>query len=175
MQTAAVQTVEISEAEEVKKIGGAFRTISEVASELGVQQHVLRFWETKFSQIRPMKRGGGRRYYRPEDVVLLKHIHTLLYSEGYTIKGAQKLLKGQSKGSIASAQNAADAAEKARTTANNSAPITAAASKPVVVATQAAPVVAAQAGEAVLPAAMVDMLQGMLSDLKELRALVNAA
>ncbi|MBU6235041.1 MAG: MerR family transcriptional regulator, partial [Alphaproteobacteria bacterium] len=85
MQNAALQTIEMTEAEEVRKIGGAFRTISEVASELGVQQHVLRFWETKFNQIRPMKRGGGRRYYRPEDVVMLKHIHSLLYSEGYTI------------------------------------------------------------------------------------------
>src|ERR1700749_433766 len=75
-----------------KKSASAFRTISEVADELSVQQHVLRFWETKFSQIRPLKRGGGRRYYRPEDVELLKNIHHLLYQEGYTIKGVQKLL-----------------------------------------------------------------------------------
>jgi DNA-binding transcriptional MerR regulator len=76
----------------VQKAEGAFRTISEVADELSVEQHVLRFWETKFSQIKPLKRGGGRRYYRPEDVELLKNIHHLLYSEGYTIKGVQKLL-----------------------------------------------------------------------------------
>jgi DNA-binding transcriptional MerR regulator len=75
-----------------QKSAGAFRTISEVADELKVEQHVLRFWETKFSQIKPLKRGGGRRYYRPEDVELLKNIHTLLYGEGYTIKGVQKLL-----------------------------------------------------------------------------------
>lgn len=75
-----------------QKSAGAFRTISEVATELNVEQHVLRFWETKFSQIKPLKRGGGRRYYRPEDVELLKNIHHLLYSEGYTIKGVQKLL-----------------------------------------------------------------------------------
>lgn len=75
-----------------QKSAGAFRTISEVAAELNVEQHVLRFWETKFSQIKPLKRGGGRRYYRPEDVDLLKNIHYLLYSEGYTIKGVQKLL-----------------------------------------------------------------------------------
>ncbi len=80
-----------------KKAPGAFLTISEVAEELDIQQHVLRFWETKFSQLKPLKRGGGRRYYRPEDVSLLKVIHTLLYSDKYTIKGAQKLLKGQSK------------------------------------------------------------------------------
>src|SRR3989338_11623729 len=77
------------------KAESAFRTISEVAEELGVQQHVLRFWETKFTQVKPLKRGGGRRYYRPEDVALLKKIHTLLYAEGYTIKGVQKLLKGE--------------------------------------------------------------------------------
>ena len=75
-----------------QKAEGAFRTISEVADELKVEQHVLRFWETKFTQIKPLKRGGGRRYYRPEDVDLLKNIHHLLYSEGYTIKGVQKLL-----------------------------------------------------------------------------------
>ena len=75
------------------KAAGAYRTISEVADELAVPQHVLRFWETKFSQLKPLKRGGGRRYYRPEDVDLLRQIHTLLYAEGYTIKGAQKVLK----------------------------------------------------------------------------------
>ncbi len=71
----------------------AFRTISEVAAELGVEPHVLRFWETKFPQIRPLKRSGGRRYYRPEDVALLREIKVLLREEGYTIKGAQKLLR----------------------------------------------------------------------------------
>ena len=75
------------------KSPGAFRTISEVASELEVPQHVLRFWEGKFSQVRPLKRGGGRRYYRPEDVELLRRIRRLLYSEGYTIRGVQKVLR----------------------------------------------------------------------------------
>jgi len=75
------------------KSDAAFRTISEVADELNVPQHVLRFWETKFAQIRPLKRGGGRRYYRPEDVTLLKRIRTLLYTDGLTIKGVQKLLR----------------------------------------------------------------------------------
>jgi DNA-binding transcriptional MerR regulator len=78
-----------------RKSATAFRTISEVASELDVAQHVLRFWESKFPQVRPLKRGGGRRYYRPEDIELLRQIRSLLYDEGYTIKGAQKLLKGQ--------------------------------------------------------------------------------
>ena len=73
----------------------AFRTISEVAAELDVPQHVLRFWESKFSQIRPLKRGGGRRYYRPEDVDLLRGVRTLLYNDGYTIKGVQKVFREQ--------------------------------------------------------------------------------
>lgn len=73
----------------------AFRTISEVAENLDLPQHVLRFWETRFNQIKPMKRGGGRRYYRPDDVELLKGIRFLLYSEGYTIKGVQRILKEQ--------------------------------------------------------------------------------
>src|ERR1041384_173021 len=74
----------------------AFRTISEVADDLDLPQHVLRFWETRFPQIKPMKRGGGRRYYRPEDVDLLKGIRHLLYDHGYTIKGVQNLLKTNS-------------------------------------------------------------------------------
>ncbi|ASP32219.1 MerR family transcriptional regulator [Labrenzia sp. VG12] len=73
----------------------AFRTISEVADDLDLPQHVLRFWETRFSQIKPLKRGGGRRYYRPDDVELLKGIRHLLYGEGYTIKGVQRILKEQ--------------------------------------------------------------------------------
>lgn len=75
------------------KSATAFRTIAEVASDLDVPAHVLRFWESKFPQIKPLKRRGGRRYYRPEDVVLLRRIRTLLYTEGYTIRGAQKLLR----------------------------------------------------------------------------------
>ncbi|MEM7221354.1 MAG: MerR family transcriptional regulator [Pseudomonadota bacterium] len=78
------------------KSAAAFRTISEVADDLEVPQHVLRFWETKFSQVRPLKRGGGRRYYRPEDVQLLRQIRALLYDQGYTIKGVQRLLKDRS-------------------------------------------------------------------------------
>lgn len=76
------------------KAASAFRTISEVAAEIDVPQHVLRFWESKFAQVKPLKRGGGRRYYRPEDVELLRRIRTLLYNDGYTIKGVQKLLRG---------------------------------------------------------------------------------
>ena len=96
-ETPAPSVAQISSA---RKSSSAFRTIREVADELSVQQHVLRFWETKFSQIRPLKRGGGRRYYRPEDVELLKTIHRLLYGEGYTIKGAQKLFRDKGKNEV---------------------------------------------------------------------------
>jgi DNA-binding transcriptional MerR regulator len=75
------------------KSAEAFRTISEVAQELEVPQHVLRFWESRFPQVRPLKRAGGRRYYRPDDVVLLRRIRQCLYEQGYTIKGVQKLLR----------------------------------------------------------------------------------
>ena len=71
----------------------AFRTISEVSKDLSLPQHVLRFWETKFIQIKPIKRGGGRRYYRPEDIKLLRGIKSLLYNDGYTIRGVQKVIK----------------------------------------------------------------------------------
>jgi DNA-binding transcriptional MerR regulator len=77
----------------VKKAPNAFRTISEVADDLHIPQHVLRFWETKFPQVKPMKRGGGRRYYRPDDIALLRRISDLLYIQGYTIKGVQRLLR----------------------------------------------------------------------------------
>jgi len=79
----------------VEKAPDAFRTISEVAEELDVPQHVLRFWESRFREIKPMKRGGGRRYYRPDDVALLRGIRHLLYGEGYTIRGVQRILREQ--------------------------------------------------------------------------------
>ena len=79
----------------------AFRTISEVPKDLDLPQHVLRFWETRFTTVRPLKRAGGRRYYRPEDITLLKRIRGLLYDDGYTIKGVQKLLRdGGGKGDL---------------------------------------------------------------------------
>jgi DNA-binding transcriptional MerR regulator len=91
----------VSEADDIEPSGlrrpvkseAAFRTISEVSEDLEIPQHVLRFWESKFSQIKPLKRGGGRRYYRPEDLHLLRRIRDLLYKDGYTIRGVQKLLK----------------------------------------------------------------------------------
>jgi DNA-binding transcriptional MerR regulator len=95
----------------VDKAPDAFRIISEVASELDVPQHVLRFWESRFTQIRPMKRGGGRRYYRPDDIDLLRGIRHLLYSEGYTIRGVQRLLREQGIGFVQTAWQNGDAAQ----------------------------------------------------------------
>ena len=87
----------------------AFRTISEAASELGVPQHVLRFWETKFSFIRPMKRAGGRRFYRRQDIDVLRGVRILLHDEGYTIKGVQKLHKDLGMRRVLSAGNSGEA------------------------------------------------------------------
>ena len=136
-----------------KKSASAFRTISEVATDLDVQQHVLRFWESKFSQIRPLKRGGGRRYYRPEDIALLKRIHHLLYTEGYTIKGVQKLLRDQGKKAfVEGAVNMPEASNEA--------------------------VAPAQEPEAVVKAGMSEQeratLKAMLGELKELREMIKA-
>ncbi len=91
----------------MEKSPDAFRTISEAAEELDLPQHVLRFWETRFSTIKPLKRGGGRRYYRPEDVLLLKGIRHLLYDQGFTIKGVQRILKEQGARHVASIANGA--------------------------------------------------------------------
>ena len=96
----------------LEKSAQAFRTISEVATELDVPQHVLRFWESKFTQVRPLKRGGGRRYYRPEDIDLLRRIRSLLYDDGYTIKGVQRLLK-EGRGRLPQQQRLDLAAESA--------------------------------------------------------------
>lgn len=130
------------------KSESAFRTISEVADELDVQQHVLRFWETKFSQIKPLKRGGGRRYYRPEDVDLLKSIHKLLYTEGYTIKGVQKLMREQGKQKIMADSQSTD--------------------QP-----QAAPANARSNAQG-LSEQQKSVLKSMLSELKDLRSLITA-
>lgn len=132
-----------------RKSASAFRTISEVADQLDVQQHVLRFWETKFSQVRPLKRGGGRRYYRPEDVALLKSIHHLLYTEGYTIKGVQKLLREQGKNSVIQNNKPATTKPVEGAGASVSAP-SAAVAKPVA------------AGDR-------SVLESVLSELKELK------
>ena len=93
----------------------AFRTISEVAEDLNIPQHVLRFWETKFPHLKPLKRGGGRRYYRPEDIALLRRVSDLLYTQGYTIKGVQRLLREGGLDEAAAASIAPPAAEPPET------------------------------------------------------------
>ena len=99
------------------KSAAAFRTISEVADELDIQAHVLRFWETKFAQVKPLKRGGGRRYYRPEDIDLIRRIRDLLYTDGYTIKGVQKLLRDGGVKALLAEPDITPAVEPARTPA----------------------------------------------------------
>lgn len=155
------------------KSESAFRTISEVGEELGVQQHVLRFWETKFTQVKPLKRGGGRRYYRPEDVALLKKIHTLLYAEGYTIKGVQKLLKGVSKSQVLAEQQQQKSvmAEQASKAFGTGLPKVAGPDMP-----QHSPAAAqAQEQEAPsVPSEHVVVLKSVLDELLEMREQVNA-
>ncbi len=150
-----------------KKSASAFRTISEVASDLDVQQHVLRFWETKFSQIRPLKRGGGRRYYRPEDVELLQSIRHLLYTEGYTIKGVQKMLREQGKKTVSKAASVANAA--ARSSQSSTSFVAAPSPATSSVEAQNAPAPANK-----LSSDQKEVLNTMLSDLKSLRNLIRA-
>jgi DNA-binding transcriptional MerR regulator len=95
------------------KSADAFRTISEVAGELDLPRHVLRFWETRFPQIKPLKRAGGRRYYRPRDIEVLRAIKHLLYGQGYTIKGVQRVLKEQGAGAVTATRNAANESRSA--------------------------------------------------------------
>ena len=97
----------------------AFRTISEVSKDLSLPQHVLRFWETKFAQIKPIKRGGGRRYYRPEDVDLLKGIKNLLYNDGYTIRGVQKVIRENGSKNILFSNNKANIKVQQKTFTDN--------------------------------------------------------
>jgi DNA-binding transcriptional MerR regulator len=91
-----------------EKAPGAFKTIGELSSELGVAQHILRYWETKFPQLRPLQRAGNRRYYRPDDVKLARRINRLLHEEGYTVRGVQKLLRQRSGGEEELTEMAAD-------------------------------------------------------------------
>lgn len=136
----------------------AFRTISEVSQELEVQQHVLRFWEGRFPQVKPLKRGGGRRYYRPEDVQLLRRIRDLLYKEGYTIRGVQKLLRES--GRVAPEDAPAAPAPVARAPA------------PAKAAREKAPAAAALA-EAVTPPR--EQLVAIRGELERLRGILDTA
>lgn len=144
----------------MSKSPDAFRTISEVAEELDLPQHVLRFWETRFSQIKPMKRGGGRRYYRPEDVELLAGIRQLLYGEGYTIKGVQRILKEQGPKFVAAAADGNVELETDPTPPGQKAVSVEEAAKP---------------GNTAEPTSEKALLQAVLSDLLECKRLLDQA
>lgn len=149
------ENAEVAFENKTRKSDSAFRTISEVADDLNVQQHVLRFWETKFSQVRPLKRGGGRRYYRPEDVTLLKKIHELLYTQGYTIKGVQKLLREVGKSQLL--QDGRPQQGRVTPVVNGAAPVQ----------------VAAEQQDNTLNPRQASLLEAMLRELKELRSMVR--
>jgi DNA-binding transcriptional MerR regulator len=146
-----------------KKAPTAFRTISEVADELHIPQHVLRFWETKFPQIKPLKRGGGRRYYRPDDIQLLRRISDLLYIQGYTIKGVQRLLRDGG-GQLADDIPPAPPAERAAAEAEQAEPPILPGLEPI-----SAPASAGRDEAAALRA----VLETVLRELIELRALLD--
>ncbi len=146
-----------------KKAPTAFRTISEVADELHIPQHVLRFWETKFPQIKPLKRGGGRRYYRPDDIQLLRRISDLLYIQGYTIKGVQRLLRDGG-GQLADDIPPAPPAERAAAEAEQATPPTLPGLEP----TPEPP--SSRTDDA---AALRAVLETVLNELVELRALLD--
>ncbi|MFO0995137.1 MAG: MerR family transcriptional regulator [Alphaproteobacteria bacterium] len=165
--------VHLSDPRRARKSDSAFRTISEVATDLDVPQHVLRFWETKFPQVRPLKRGGGRRYYRPEDVVLLRRVRDLLYRDGYTIKGVQRLLRD---GVIREPVRRAETAIPVVVPAPAALPAPAAPVVPVAPAPVAAePVRAAiEPARPAIDAAKRRELEALLGELMELRALLRA-
>ncbi|MEZ5667266.1 MAG: MerR family transcriptional regulator [Alphaproteobacteria bacterium] len=146
------------------KSPSAFRTISEVAGEIDVPQHVLRFWETKFNQVKPLKRAGGRRYYRPEDVALLGRIRSLLYEEGYTIKGVQKLLRSGGVRALEGGGAAGDQAELAEDEADSGAAAGPEGRASAPAADEAMPAAAAPAARAA--AALPDDVEAELRSLR---------
>ena len=147
----------------VKKAPNAFRTISEVADELHIPQHVLRFWETKFPQVKPLKRGGGRRYYRPDDILLLRRVSDLLYIQGYTIKGVQRLLRDGG-GKLSDDIPPAPSAEREAAEAELSAPTELTAELDDELASDAE-----QAGD------LRALLRHALRELEEIRAMLSSA
>ncbi len=161
------------------KAPDAFRTISEVAEDLDIPQHVLRFWESRFGQIKPMKRAGGRRYYRPEDVDLLRGIRHLLYGEGYTIRGVQRILKEQGARFVQGVwQPGAEQPElePSDVADDEATPIDEAkARQPSAAASTTARPAAASAPEPGLSRDDAQKLQGALHELSECRRLLDAA
>jgi len=155
------------------KAAEAFRTISEVADDLGIQNHVLRFWEVKFSQIRPMKRGGGRRYYRPEDMELLRGIRQLLHRDGYTIKGVQKILREQ--GVEAVKERAREGAVAAAARAEAEATPAAAPATPAEPALPVRKSSPRMRGRAAAETDRKDVLSAVIAELARCRALLEGA
>ena len=143
----------------------AFKTISEVAEELDLPQHVLRFWETRFKQIKPLKRGGGRRYYRPDDVLLLKGIRHLLYAEGYTIKVVQRILKEQGNRFVISVGGGAPVSAAPDPDADSARPV----KQAVPVAQMASAMAASNAQQDVVRT----QLQGVMTELLECKRLLD--
>ncbi len=147
----------------------AFRTISEVADDLDLPQHVLRFWETRFTQIKPLKRGGGRRYYRPDDVELLRAIRHLLYGEGYTIRGVQRILKEQGVKAVIGLVRASAAARDGEPPAT----------LPAGAASKEEPLLQAQPRDAAagdtLTSANIHVLQAALAEIVECARILHAA
>ncbi len=156
----------------MSKSAEAFRTISEVADELDVPKHVLRFWEQKFPQIRPMKRGGGRRYYRPEDLELLRGIRHLLHLEGYTIRGVQKILRTQGVDGVKKSWLDARPAQKAIIAPEEPAKPTKAKSAKGKVATAAS--AARPVAASLLPVDVRASLQNALSELEQCRRMLTS-
>ena len=166
IETAALRRPQKSEA--------AFRTISEVSEDLDVPQHVLRFWESRFQTIRPLKRGGGRRYYRPEDVQLLRRIRDLLYKDGYTIRGVQKLLREQARtGALATLDDEQPTPPAAMRTVQTGQPALALAAAPTPVPERplpAPPAAAVAAKPAVgITGARRVLIETLLTEIDELR------
>ena len=155
----------------MSKSAEAFRTISEVAEELDVPKHVLRFWEQKFPQIRPMKRGGGRRYYRPEDLDLLRGIRHLLHLEGYTIRGVQKILRVQGVDEVKRCWEPGAVQKVAPGEVASTAPKAKVKAKPKGKQKQTAPAERVTANR--LPADVIRSLQGVLSELEACRHLLT--
>ncbi len=155
------------------KAPGAFRTIREVSEELGVPQHVLRFWESRFGQVRPLKRAGGRRYYRPEDVDLLRHIQRLLYQDGYTIRGVQKLFRDSGVKAMRAATNAEPPSRSA--TPAPAEPRSSPASPRSVTASQPPPAAAPpMAAEGPLDEAMRARLESLVDALEDILTLLRS-
>jgi len=171
----------------VDKAPDAFRTISEVAADLDVPQHVLRFWESRFHEIKPLKRGGGRRYYRPDDIGLLRGIRHLLYGEGYTIRGVQRILREQGAKLVqtvwqpGAAQPAPQPADEAQDEAEALPPDEAARTlfgllkSPSAPRAEAEPAAASPASSDALTREHVRRLQSALHELAECRRLIDAA